>query len=70
AGRHPRGEAPGLTRHRPDPPVHPPPPPVPPPPASGLVRDGLVAGCYRRAAWEALRCGRPAHLWDTAAHTP
>ncbi|WP_030606533.1 acyl-CoA dehydrogenase family protein [Streptomyces sclerotialus] len=37
--------------------------------ASGLVRDGLVAGCYRRAAWEALRCGRPAHLWDTAAHT-
>ncbi|WP_079404104.1 acyl-CoA dehydrogenase family protein [Streptomyces sp. 3211] len=38
--------------------------------ASGLVRDGLVAGCYRRAAWEAMRCGRPAHLWDTAAHTP
>ncbi|MCP3820592.1 hypothetical protein NLX86_21585 [Streptomyces sp. A3M-1-3] len=38
--------------------------------ASGLVRDGLVAACYRRAAWEALRCGRPAHLWDTAAHTP
>ncbi|MDQ0986974.1 acyl-CoA dehydrogenase family protein [Streptomyces sp. V2I9] len=37
--------------------------------ASGLVRDGLVAGCYRRAAWEALRCGRPAHLWDIAAHT-
>ncbi|POX37942.1 hypothetical protein C3486_25600 [Streptomyces sp. Ru73] len=37
--------------------------------ASGLVRDGLVAGCYRRAAWEALRCGRPAHLWETAAHT-
>ncbi|WP_406410575.1 acyl-CoA dehydrogenase family protein [Streptomyces sp. NBC_01614] len=36
--------------------------------ASGLVRDGLVAGCYRRAAWEALRCGRPAHLWDIAAH--
>ncbi|WP_327734139.1 acyl-CoA dehydrogenase family protein [Streptomyces nojiriensis] len=38
--------------------------------ASGLVRDGLVAGCYRRAAWEAMRCGRPAHLWDIAAHTP
>ncbi|MFE2292909.1 acyl-CoA dehydrogenase family protein [Streptomyces sp. NPDC059452] len=38
--------------------------------ASGLVRDGLVAGCYRRAAWEALRCGRPAQLWDIAAHTP
>ncbi|MGW2270439.1 acyl-CoA dehydrogenase family protein [Streptomyces yangpuensis] len=38
--------------------------------ASGLVRDGLVAGCYRRAAWEALRCGRPTQLWDTAAHTP
>ncbi|MDQ1006672.1 alkylation response protein AidB-like acyl-CoA dehydrogenase [Streptomyces sp. V4I23] len=38
--------------------------------ASGLVRDGLVAGCYRRAAWEALRCGRPARLWDTAAHMP
>ncbi|MER5870734.1 acyl-CoA dehydrogenase family protein [Streptomyces sp. NPDC002044] len=38
--------------------------------ASGLVRDGLVAGCYRRAAWEAMRCGRPAQLWDTAAHTP
>ncbi|WP_149183674.1 acyl-CoA dehydrogenase family protein [Streptomyces sp. TRM49041] len=37
--------------------------------ASGLVRDGLVAGCYRRAAWEALRCGRPTHLWDIAAHT-
>ncbi|MFJ8588404.1 acyl-CoA dehydrogenase family protein [Streptomyces sp. NPDC093595] len=36
--------------------------------ASGLVRDGLVAGCYRRAAWEALRCGRPTHLWDIAAH--
>lgn len=38
--------------------------------ASGLVRDALVAGCYRRTAWEALRCGRPAQLWDTAAHTP
>ncbi|CAM5382673.1 acyl-CoA dehydrogenase family protein [Streptomyces avidinii] len=38
--------------------------------ASGLVRDALVAGCYRRAAWEAMRCGRPAQLWDTAAHTP
>ncbi|MEU2108449.1 acyl-CoA dehydrogenase family protein [Streptomyces sp. NPDC019507] len=37
--------------------------------ASGLVRDGLVAGCYRRAAWEALRCGRPTQLWDIAAHT-
>ncbi|MGW0927302.1 acyl-CoA dehydrogenase family protein [Streptomyces sp. NPDC002644] len=38
--------------------------------ALGLVKDGPVAGCYRRAAWEALRCGRPAHLWDLAAHTP
>ncbi|MCM9077897.1 MULTISPECIES: acyl-CoA dehydrogenase family protein [Streptomyces] len=38
--------------------------------ASGLVRDALVAGCYRRAAWEAMRCGRPAHLWDIAAHSP
>ncbi|WP_424211342.1 acyl-CoA dehydrogenase family protein [Streptomyces sp. BI20] len=37
--------------------------------ASGLARDALVAGCYRRAAWEALRCGRPAGLWDLAAHT-
>ncbi|MER5220666.1 acyl-CoA dehydrogenase family protein [Streptomyces flaveus] len=36
--------------------------------ASGLVRSGFVAGCYRRAAWEALRCGRPTHLWDIAAH--
>lgn len=36
--------------------------------ASGLVRDSLVAACYRRAAWEALRCGRPTQLWDTAAH--
>ncbi|MBT2369806.1 hypothetical protein J7E88_32180 [Streptomyces sp. ISL-10] len=38
--------------------------------ASGLVRDGLVAGCYRRTAWEALRCGRPTQLWDTAAQMP
>ncbi|MFD6416134.1 acyl-CoA dehydrogenase family protein [Streptomyces sp. NPDC060194] len=36
--------------------------------ASGLVRDALVAGCYRRVAWEALRCGRPTQLWDIAAH--
>ncbi|MFF8841901.1 acyl-CoA dehydrogenase family protein [Streptomyces sp. NPDC015127] len=38
--------------------------------ASGLVRDSPVATCYRRTAWEALRCGRPTQLWDTAAHMP
>ncbi|MFC4061520.1 acyl-CoA dehydrogenase family protein, partial [Planomonospora corallina] len=37
--------------------------------ASGLVRDSLVASCYRRVAWEALRGGRPTLLWETAAGT-
>ncbi|MFF4604364.1 acyl-CoA dehydrogenase family protein [Streptomyces sp. NPDC001339] len=38
--------------------------------ASGLARDAVVAGCYRRVAWEALRCGRPTALWQTVARTP
>ncbi|GGL14229.1 acyl-CoA dehydrogenase family protein [Planomonospora parontospora] len=35
--------------------------------ASGLARDSVVASCYRRVAWEALRGGRPTLLWETAA---
>ncbi|WP_283138060.1 acyl-CoA dehydrogenase family protein [Rhizohabitans arisaemae] len=38
--------------------------------ASGLGRRSVVATCYRRVAWEALRCGRPTLLWETAAGTP
>ncbi|MDP9850016.1 alkylation response protein AidB-like acyl-CoA dehydrogenase [Streptosporangium lutulentum] len=37
--------------------------------ASGLARDSVVASCYRRVAWEALRGGRPTLLWETAAGT-
>ena len=35
--------------------------------AAGLARETTVASCYRRVAWEALRCGRPALLWEAAA---
>lgn len=33
--------------------------------AAGLARDSVVAACYSRVAWEALRCGSPAALWET-----
>ncbi|MFJ5680530.1 acyl-CoA dehydrogenase family protein [Streptomyces sp. NPDC093097] len=38
--------------------------------AAGLARDAVVAACYRRVAWEALRCGRPTALWQTTARMP
>lgn len=35
--------------------------------ASGLGRSTVVAACYRRMAWEALRCGPLPALWRAAA---
>lgn len=35
--------------------------------AAGLGRSTTVAGCYRRLAWESLRCGPLPGLWRAAA---
>lgn len=35
--------------------------------AAGLGRSTVVASCYRRLAWEALRCGSLPALWRAAA---